>query len=337
MGGRHARGSEARGTTSVDSFYTVRVSERPHYTKDESDMEELCTEQDKFGKYMQKSRLSLGVVLGFKVRNAREFVHQAKASAYECDGAIVTEAQFTNSDWGLIKDCEGCYFGQILTGKRHGLGTQIWRNGRMYQGTWAANFMDGIGCLRSPNGEIYEGHWEHSEANGHGSYKQSHGLLYIGSWARNTKQGYGEETSPEGHVYKGEFKAGQKHGEGVLRLKDGSQYRGAFAENLYDGQGQYTWADGRVYIGSWKAGVFEGLGAYIWPTAQGRERYSGEYEAGLKEGFGTLIWADGSKYRGEWSKGLRHGTGLFKDTEEIYWQQVWEQGVLLASHQLNSH
>ena len=335
MGGK---ATHCRDTLSKveDSYSTIRVKNKAHYYAEDYNFEGVTT--DKLVPTI-RAALDFKAVFAFNVRQVRVRVHRAKATVYLYDETEVTEAEFPNADWGVLRVQEGCYIGQIEHGKRHGLGTHTWSNGKVYRGTWLDDSMAGVGRLTSPTGESYEGHWEDSQACGHGVYTQADGLVYVGGWEGNLQQGEGEQITPEGHAYKGKFRRGKKHGVGELRLKVGSAwdvYRGEFAENLYDGQGEYTWSDGRFFTGSWKAGQMSGSGVYSWPKTLGRERYSGEYEAGLKQGFGIFTWSDGSQYKGEWSRGMRHGTGIFQTAVGSCYLQIWEQDVLMSSTQLTS-
>ena len=59
------------------------------------------------------------------------------------------------------------YHGQwTAEGLRQGAGTQIWKNGSMYQGFWMNDKADGKGRLIHADGTRYEGEWVGDMAHG---------------------------------------------------------------------------------------------------------------------------------------------------------------------------
>jgi len=55
------------------------------------------------------------------------------------------------------------YLGQLLDGKRSGLGLYIWADGNAWFGIWADNKMNGIGLYMDYNGNYYSGEWENDK------------------------------------------------------------------------------------------------------------------------------------------------------------------------------
>ena len=60
------------------------------------------------------------------------------------------------------------YTGELLNGKRHGKGLQIWDDGAKYEGEWENDKSNGYGTFYHTDGDIYQGYWKNNRANGKG-------------------------------------------------------------------------------------------------------------------------------------------------------------------------
>lgn len=204
--------------------------------------------------------------------------------------------------------------GSIYTGdwnssnEKHGKGSQVWKDGSLYEGFWLNGKANGRGRLIHSNGDVYEGEWSNDKAEGKGIYIHSDGAKYEGSWLNDKQHGFGVETWPDGAKYEGNYENGQKHGKGKFEWADGSTYEGEFLENNIHGTGVYVWSDGRKFVGDWKNNKMDGKGVFTW--SDGRI-YTGEYVDDKKHGFGVFEWPDGRKYEGGWVNGKQEGRGTY--------------------------
>lgn len=207
--------------------------------------------------------------------------------------------------------------GSIYTGEwntlnqKHGKGSQVWKDGSLYEGFWVNGKANGRGRLIHSNGDVYEGEWTDDKAEGKGIYIHSDGAKYEGSWLNDKQHGFGTETWPDGAKYEGDYKDGQKHGHGKFEWADGSTYEGEFLGNNIHGTGVYIWSDGRKFIGDWKNNKMDGRGVFTW--SDGR-KYEGEYIDDKKHGYGVFEWPDGRKYEGGWVNGKQEGRGIYTTT-----------------------
>ena len=218
------------------------------------------------------------------------------------------------------------YLGEwdILTGKRHGRGIQVWLDGTKYEGYFIDDKANKQGKLTHPNNDIYEGEWNNDKAEGFGIYIHNGGSKYEGYWKNDKQHGRGVETWTDGTSYEGNFINGMKNGYGKFKWRDGSYYEGGFVNNNIEGKGTYIWSDRRKYTGMWKRNEMEGYGVFTWPDGR---KYEGEYKNDKKDGYGTFFWPDGKIYKGEWKKGKQHGIGEVLSGKTNKWKKgYWEEG-----------
>ncbi|MBQ2920994.1 MAG: TIR domain-containing protein [Oscillospiraceae bacterium] len=177
---------------------------------------------------------------------------------------------------------DGCvYVGQVVNGKRHGIGKLTWPDGDVYEGAWKDDKRTGKGKFTWPdgnvyegdfvagkitgkgkkvwaNGDIYEGGWKDDKCTGKGKYTWANGDIYEGDWKDDKRTGKGKYTWPDGNVYEGDFVAGKITGKGKRVWASGNIYEGDFLEGKRTGIGTFTYANGRIESGRWKDGKFLG-------------------------------------------------------------------------------
>jgi len=192
------------------------------------------------------------------------------------------------------------------THHRHGLGTQRWPDGSVYEGNWVKDKACGKGTLTHADGDVYVGEWLDDKAHGYGVYTHANGTQYKGNWKEDKQHGHGIETWPDKAMYTGTYFEGKKHGQGELKFADGSRFIGEFKHNEIDGQGCYTWKDGRRYNGEWKNSKMHGNGVMEWPD---KRMYKGEFQNDKKHGQGIFTWPDNRYYQGGWVAGKQEGEG----------------------------
>ncbi|KAG5490053.1 hypothetical protein JKF63_00172 [Porcisia hertigi] len=105
------------------------------------------------------------------------------------------------------------YVGGWLDGVRQGAGTQIFRDGSVYEGKWSADRQHGRGRRTAASGEWVECEWQD-------------GRIVEGC--------IGDVYFTDGSFYRGHLNvAGAPHGAGVLTYPDGTVFDGEFVEGIY--------------------------------------------------------------------------------------------------------
>ncbi|KAH8044238.1 hypothetical protein JL722_14795 [Aureococcus anophagefferens] len=198
------------------------------------------------------------------------------------------------------------YEGQIVDGKRHGVGEYDYADGSHYGGEWFMDQRQGYGRLGAPDGSTYDGEWDRGRIHGYGTWKWADGSSYTGETFEGIRTGKGCYISSKHDVYIGDFKDGQlegsgfigdyienqRHGEFVVRrpvkVEDDGMYQQSYEEeeDEYDDMGvkipkiQKTKAEleyersirgtlfDEIQIGLWERGEFwEWLGSPVNPLA----------------------------------------------------------------------
>src|SRR5262245_11360941 len=76
----------------------------------------------------------------------------------------------------------GIYDGDMVNGKRQGLGTYYYPNGARYDGQWFAGEKHGSGILHWPSGNTYRGEWRYGVRQGSGTLAWADGGYTNGFW-----------------------------------------------------------------------------------------------------------------------------------------------------------
>jgi serine/threonine protein kinase len=168
------------------------------------------------------------------------------------------------------------YVGQLVDGRRNGLGVVELPSGERQAGEWKDDRLNGLAVLTLPDGRRYEGEWKMqvrdgygvlhlgegdqvageqgpNAVNGYAVWRSRDGTERLGQWRDGKLEGPGVE-NVDGTKYEGEFRSGAQHGKGVLVQTDGTRYHGLFADGKREGYGVETRADGSR-SGQWSAGV----------------------------------------------------------------------------------
>ena len=141
--------------------------------------------------------------------------------------------------------------GQVVDGKRHGVGEYRYADGSKYAGEWFKGYRQGYGQLTSKDGTTYCGEWDRNKVHGSGSFKWPDGSSYTGEAFEGTRQGKGCYISGKHDVYVGDFRKNQLEGIGVFAYHDGRDLRvlrlvAIFSSNsrLRAGRGSRAASDG---------------------------------------------------------------------------------------------
>ena len=141
--------------------------------------------------------------------------------------------------------------GQVVDGKRHGVGEYRYSDGSKYAGEWFKGYRQGYGQLTSKDGTTYTGEWDRNKVHGSGSFKWPDGSSYTGEAFEGTRQGKGCYISGKHDVYVGDFRKNQLEGIGVFAYHDGSRFEGGFRRNQRHGLGTFTDILGVRYLGNY--------------------------------------------------------------------------------------
>jgi len=85
----------------------------------------------------------------------------------------------------------GIFEGDVVNGKRNGVGKRSFPDGSVYLGCWRDDLKEGLGSLRWSDQTSYSGEWKADKYHGFGVKSWSDGDRYEGFWAEDKKAGKG--------------------------------------------------------------------------------------------------------------------------------------------------
>ncbi len=146
---------------------------------------------------------------------------------------------------------EGKYEGDIVNGKRHG-----------------------IGKLETSHG-IYIGEFNEDYVTGYGEFKGNDGGSYQGFWLNQEWQGPGMAVWPSGDRCMCEFKHDKMHGFASYTRNTGGKYIGYYDNGIKSGVGMIEFVSekrkGDIYIGEIENDYMQGLGKYYFANGDSEE------------------------------------------------------------------
>lgn len=156
----------------------------------------------------------------------------------------------------LSYDGGASYIGQVVAGKRQGLGVAELANGERQAGDWDADRLDGLGIVRLGDDSRYAGQWNDGQSTGLGVREKPGIERTEGSFVAGRLEGLGvRRTLTEPNVVQsGEFQADLLEGPGVEVIGTRERYEGSFRASRRQGYGQATGADGKRRSGLWEDG-----------------------------------------------------------------------------------
>ena len=219
------------------------------------------------------------------------------------------------------------YTGTFKANGIDGAGTYTWGDGSTYTGQVVGGKRHGVGTFAGPSGfPLYEGEWVAGRRHGSGKLiYAAKGDVYEGQWADDVRSGEGTLTHSSGNVYAGSWAADKKNGEGSFEwVEKREKYVGQWKNNLPHGQGEHAWMRPQQatnpfqlrerYVGSWAEGMREGHGSFYYASGA---TYVGEWAGNQKHGHGYFAFEDGSVYEGPFEED-RMTDGLLRATSELY-------------------
>ena len=147
------------------------------------------------------------------------------------------------------------YVGQMVDGKRQGLGVAELADGEKQAGDWQADRLNGLGTVRFPDDTRYAGQLRDGMAGGLGVREKPGVDRVEGNFVAGRFDGLGTRRilSAPAIVQTGDFRADKLEGSGVETVGD-ERYEGGFRNGRRNGYGQVTGSDGKVRSGRWADG-----------------------------------------------------------------------------------
>uniref|UniRef100_UPI00398E5F2E MORN repeat-containing protein 1-like isoform X2 n=1 Tax=Pristiophorus japonicus TaxID=55135 RepID=UPI00398E5F2E len=156
------------------------------------------------------------------------------------------------------------YEGEWKSGKKHGNGKLLMKDGSYYAGEFVNGEIEGNGVRYwAASGNEYCGQFTQGEIHGYGVMKYLDGNHYEGEFHYGARTGYGTLIDKERQIYRGSFHNHKKHGEGEIYYKNGDHYQGNWVLDRRQGHGMLQCADSSLYEGQWRNDLFNGRGCMI--------------------------------------------------------------------------
>jgi hypothetical protein len=147
------------------------------------------------------------------------------------------------------------YVGQMVDGKRQGLGVAILADGEKQAGDWQGDRLNGLGTVSFPDDTLFAGQLRDGMAGGLGVREKPGVDRVEGNFVAGRFEGLGTRRTlgTPAIVQTGEFRGDKLEGLGVETVGD-ERYEGAFRAGRRNGYGQVTGPDGKVRSGRWADG-----------------------------------------------------------------------------------
>ena len=157
----------------------------------------------------------------------------------------------------------GYFLGNVVNGKRHGIGAYYFDNGERFEGEFRNDNLNGSGIYFWPSGAYFACTWINGKRDGYGIYVYPDGQYVVQYWENevclatpspqyknpqrlNTNVGY----------YWGEMKDGKPHGKGIFRWNEGTTFEGTWVNGVIQGSGLLRFANNAgVFVGKWEDGT----------------------------------------------------------------------------------
>ena len=106
---------------------------------------------------------------------------------------------------------------------RHGIGTQTFADGSVYQGSFLSDQRTGEGRLYVGGALKYEGGFKEGLFHGHGVLHFADGTVFRGRFADGQRHGAGSEVSSGGGTYEGDWEKDMRKGHGKVSYSNGDR------------------------------------------------------------------------------------------------------------------
>lgn len=156
----------------------------------------------------------------------------------------------------LSYDGGASFIGQVVAGKRQGLGVAELANGERQAGEWNADRLTGLGTVRLADDTRYGGQWRDGQSTGLGVREKAGAERAEGNFVGGRLEGFAlrRTLTEPAIVTGGEFHGDVLEGPGIEKNGERERYEGSFKGGLRSGYGQVTDAGGKVTSGRWVEG-----------------------------------------------------------------------------------
>lgn len=198
-------------------------------------------------------------------------------------------ANLFNKSFEIVNEKSGKerFKGQILKGKRNGMGAVLTKKGSVYIGDFYRDKMTGIGMIITADGTFVD--------------DCEDCVVYVGNWKDGRKSGLGKCYDIDGNmIYKGQFSEGKPTGTypsdkvnednrklSLLDLGNNNLFLGETINAIPNGLGVALYPDGSLWFHSFKDGIAKGIGLYA--------ARDGEWQT-LKWDNGEVVAVSSSEY-----------------------------------------
>ena len=214
-------------------------------------------------------------------------------------------------------------------GLRNGFCIQKWKDGRLLEGYYLRNRINGWAIINKPEINIV-GEFSEDIINGYAEvFYKSENKRIKSYWNNGNLDDIGIEYGSD-YFYEGNFKNGEKDGYGKQVWNDNEIYEGEWKCAKYDGYGIYYYSNGKKYIGEWRNSMKNGFGKLIWPNGK---IYVGFFKDDQIHGFGIYYLFKDCYIINFWKNGKRHGLGKYIKENNIYYGN-WEESKLIENMNL---
>lgn len=128
---------------------------------------------------------------------------------------------------------DAVYEGDIINGKKEGVGSLKVKDGTYVIGNWKNDKLNGIASITYPAGGSYTGDFIDDKKVGYGKEKFINGTTYEGDYANDTPNGKGIFTYSNGETYSGDVKNGHREGYGIYKAYNGQMYSGLWSNDQF--------------------------------------------------------------------------------------------------------
>ena len=147
------------------------------------------------------------------------------------------------------------YEGNWVHGHWTGRGRLSNGDGSHYEGFFQDDLKHGEGTMVWGDGRIFDGVYKYGQMSW-GKMQFTDGGVYCGNFVDGRQHGKGKMVFPDGSKYEGDFVSGNFHGQGKMVWTDGGYYEGEWQNGQIQGVGKEVRADGSVrHSGTWKSGA----------------------------------------------------------------------------------
>jgi len=155
---------------------------------------------------------------------------------------------------------KGYYLGQVINGKKEGIGAYFFNDGNKFEGEFKNNTINGSGIYFWSNDRYFAGTWVNGKRTGYGIEVYPNGTYAIQYWDNEVLTQAPQPNNPQRYntsagYYIGDMKDGKPHGRGKFYWNSGASFEGTWNNNVIQGSGILRFANNAgVYVGYWKNG-----------------------------------------------------------------------------------